>query len=327
MSLMKKPNKQSARFLWLAGAAGLLTAGSIGACSSSSTSGEIFDAGPDGTTSVGDAATDAAPLKDSGAKDTGVVQPGSCPAQTLAGECDLVLQNCGAGKECVPVNSGTAIVATCEPAGTGSTPLGHECCQNGPNNGNCVAGLFCNASCDVTDGGPGTKSGRCSPFCCLGDDKKCGESDPEGIKGTCSVTVSGQNPFDGGQVDQGGGCVYATACKPFGVQPCTDPTAICTVQTDGVTFRCEQPFQQPPLAAGVKCQYENECANGLECIGAADAGACTYPCYQANQDGGPPPFDASVLNLNVAGQGGCPSGQTCRAFVTGWAGWYGLCSP
>jgi hypothetical protein len=203
-------------------AATLLTGGILAACSSSSSSDDAVpqeDAGSDGTTS--DAAPDVVP-RDAG-PDT-FVAPGSCPATTLPGTCDLVLQNCGAGKECDPIlnNDGT-ITAQCQTAGTGSVPLGHECCQNAANNGDCVAGLFCNASCANPDAGPGTKSGRCAPYCCEGDNTICGSSDPEGIKGVCNVTAQ-FTLGDGGLVNAGNQCTYDTACKPFHEQPCTDPS-------------------------------------------------------------------------------------------------------
>ncbi|MEO8874679.1 MAG: hypothetical protein ABI461_03750, partial [Polyangiaceae bacterium] len=109
---------------------------------------------------------------------------------------------------------------------------------------------------------------------------------------------------------------------------CSDPSAICTIQADNVTFRCEGLFMTPGKAAGVPCSFGNECADGTECIpNLSDGGSsCTYTCYQPVQDGGPPPFDASVVTT-AAGKGGCPTGQTCSAFVTGWPGWYGLCNP
>ncbi|MGH7280780.1 MAG: hypothetical protein ACRELY_04600, partial [Polyangiaceae bacterium] len=234
--------------------------------------------------------------------------------------------NCEAGNECDPIlNADNSVTAQCIPQSTGSVPLGHECCP-GDNNGNCVSGTSCSgAPCTVTDGGPGTKSGRCSPFCCPTDSAHCGESDPEGVPGVCNLSAIGTNPQDGGDLQFGMTCNYSTACKPFGVQPCP-PSATCTLADDGVSFRCIGLFSIPGQDAGTACNSGNACKAGLECLGPPDGGACTLMCYQADNDGGAPPFDAAALPMTPGG-GGCFAGQTCAGTLIGGPGWYGFCAP
>jgi hypothetical protein len=309
------------RFFWLLASASLLTGGTLGACSSSSSDGTIGqdDGGSDGT--IGDGSNDGGNQRDGNGD--AFVPPGSCPATTLPGACDLVLQNCGTGKECDPVqNSDGTFSAQCEPAGTGSVPLGHECCQNAANNGDCVSGLSCSAPCADPDAGPGTKTGRCTPYCCPGDNSVCGSSDPEGIKGVCNVTSIFTLP-DGGEVTAGGGCTYDTACKPFHVQPCTDPNTTCILGDDLASFKCSTILSPPGIDAGGACSAGNSCASGLECLG-----NCTVMCFM---EAGTPPFDAAVIT-NAVGYGGCPAGQHCAGTLVGGPDgsvdgppWYGFC--
>ena len=190
-----------------------------------------------------------------------------------------------------------------------------------------MSGTFClGPDCTDLDGGAGSKSGRCSPYCCQGDNGKCAESDPEGIKGTCDTNLIGTNPQDGGELFFGSGCTYKPPCKPFHVQSCgSDTSATCTLQDDGVSFRCSGIFNPPGLDAGIVCNAANACASGLECLGPLDGGAtCTLMCYRA--DGGTPPFDAAALPM-TPGFGGCNAGQTCNGSFIGAPGWYGFCVP
>ena len=313
---------QRSRIFLLIASASLWTGGSLGACSSSS--GGAFDQN-DGSTdgTVADTGSDGGNPRDANG-DT-FVPPGSCPASTLPGSCDLVLQNCGTGKECDPIlnNDGT-LTAQCEPAGSGSVPLGHECCQNSANNGDCVSGTFCNANCADPDAGTGTKSGRCSPFCCAGDNTVCGSSNPEGIKGLCNVTSVDTLPNDA-SVTVGSQCTYDTACKPFHIQPCTDSTATCIIGDDLASFKCSTILSPPGIDAGGACSAGNSCAVGLECLA-----ACTVMCFI---DAGSPPFDPAAITSAV-GYGGCPSGQHCAGTLVGGPDgsidgppWYGFCSP
>lgn len=326
-----KPSKKDlvrSRAFWFLATVTCFSTASIAACSSSGDDSLAQDSGTDGTVgdgSGGDGSTKDGSASDGGGGDSG---PVSCPAQTLSGTCDLVLQNCPSGNECVPIlNADNSVTAQCQPAGTGAVPQGHECCPNAANQGGCVSGTFCLGNdCSVLDGGPGSKSGRCSPYCCQGDNGKCGSSDPEGLKGTCDTNIIGQNPQDGGDLQFGSGCTYKPPCKPFHVQSCgSDTNSTCTLQDDGVSFRCSGIFQPPGQDAGTLCNSANACANGLECLGPIDAGAtCTIMCYRA--DGGTPPFDASVLT-NAPGFGGCPVGSACNGTLVGGPGWYGFCVP
>ncbi|HEX7666250.1 MAG TPA: hypothetical protein VF407_17110 [Polyangiaceae bacterium] len=310
------------RAVWLVTMGTLLAGGAFEACSSSS--GDDVSATPDAgldATQSGDGATDSG-KKDSGPKpDAGVAL--TCPATTLSGECDLVAQNCATGKECVVIQGTDGNpTAACEPQGAGSVPKGHECCPNAANAGNCVAGTTCVGNdCSILDGGAGSKTGRCTPFCCEGDNTTCGESDPEGVPGVCATQLVGVGQLtDGGDAIYGDGCTYTIACKPFGVQKCATGDA-CLLQSDGTSFRCSSIFNAPGLEAGAPCSFSNACADGYECLGPLDGGAtCTTMCLI--HDAGSPPFDASSPTL-----GQCPSGKQCLGTVTGAPPWYGFCVP
>lgn len=314
------------RTFWLVATATLMSGGTIGACSSSSDNGFATDAGSDGT--FGDGSSDGSRDGSGGGDGSsgGDSGPTSCPSLTLPGTCDLVTQNCEAGNECDPVfdNSGN-IVAACIPQSSGSVPLGHECCPD-QNNGNCVSGTSCGGPpCTITDGGPGTKTGRCAPYCCPTDSNHCGESDPEGVRGVCNTTTFGSNPDGGSDIQFGMTCTYPLACKPFGVQPCGS-SAECTLADDGVSFRCNGIENPPGQDAGTICNAGNACKSGMECLGPVDASTtCTLMCYQ--KDGGtPPPFDAAALPM-TPGFGGCYPGQTCAGTLIGGPAWYGFCAP
>ncbi len=310
-----------ARAFWLLTTATLLATGAVEACSSSSSDDSTHDAGLDATQPEGDTGTGDSGKKDAGPKpDSSVL---TCPATTLAGSCDLVAQNCGTGKECVVIQGTDGNpTAACEPQNTGSVPKGYECCPNAANQGNCVSGTTCVGNdCSVLDGGAGSKSGRCTPFCCAGDNSTCGESDPEGVPGVCGVHLVGTAQLtDGGDAVYGDGCTYTTACKPFGVQPCGTGSA-CLLASDGTSFRCSSIFSAPGLGAGTTCSIGNACADGLECLGPADGGStCTIMCLV--HDAGSPPFDASAPTL-----GQCPTGKQCLGTLTGGPPWYGFCVP
>jgi hypothetical protein len=189
-----------------------------------------------------------------------------------------------------------------------------------------VSGTFCNADCADPDAGPGTKSGRCAPFCCAGDNTVCGSSDPEGIKGICNVTSVGTLE-DGGSITFGNQCTYDISCEPFGVQPCSDSTATCTLADDKVSFKCSSILSPPGVALGGACNAGNACQSGLECLGAADGGSasvCTEMCFIP--EAGAPPFTPNKVDGGV-GTGGCPSGQTCAGIILGGPVWYGFCAP
>src|SRR4051812_44249849 len=174
----------------------------LAACSTSSPELEGVDATTE--TSAPDAAKDSPVVQPDAGVDSGKI--GNCsPAK---GKCDIVLQDCPAQQECI-VNGTTT---ECQPVqATQQLGIGRACCPNG--NGNpCLPGLTCVGSA-CTDGG--TPQARCSPACCAGNDQACGKSDPEGISGTCDLTL-----VDDQNVELYNVCTYRQRCQPFGIEPC-----------------------------------------------------------------------------------------------------------
>jgi hypothetical protein len=243
--------------------------------------------------------------------------------------CDIVLQNCPSGHECVVVNdptaeSGLGQITSCQPTQSSEhLPAGSACCP-GPNN-SCNAGLTCVGSNCVGDAG----GGQCTPACCPGDggtvQANCGSS-PVGYIGTCNLDLT---IADGSVLYTT--CIYASSCTVF-AQPC-GATYTCSVENKSGTSKCVQIYNPDGgpngLPAGAGCSSANSCEQGTNCISfiSPDGGAgpytCTYLCYIA---GGSPPFDAGILT-GKPGAGGCPSGQTCNPDTMNLPAWLGLCGP
>jgi hypothetical protein len=239
--------------------------------------------------------------------------------------CDIVLQNCPSGQECVVVNdpdSGLGATTSCQPNQSSEhLPAGSACCPS--SNNPCKSGLTCVGSSCVGDAG----GGQCTPACCPGDagaiQANCGSS-PVGYIGTCNLTDT-----DGAVLYST--CIYASSCTVF-AQPCGD-TYACTVQNKSGTSKCVQIYDPDGgpngLPAGAPCSSGNSCEQGTQCISfiAPDGGpgpyTCTYLCYIS---GGSPPFDAGIITTKP-GAGGCPSGQTCSPDTMNLPAWLGLCGP
>lgn len=273
------------------------------ACSS-----EAPDAGADAgdATAQGDApdaARDAAlPPADAGR------EAGGRQCSPVKGTCDIVLQDCPPQEECVVRGSSTACVLV---ATSQQLPIGRGCCPNAPRNP-CLPGLTCVGNACV-DGGA-TTTGRCSPACCQGDDLACGKSDPEGISGTCDLVLVSPGTTDPLYYV----CTYRQRCKPFELEPCK-PGETCIVEDAVGTASCVDSFgktnRQP-------CTFGNECADGLVCLGAADAAVCHFACLLP---GSTPPFDASVQDAGP-GTGGCAPGELCSIRLKDKPVWLGACA-
>jgi hypothetical protein len=298
---------------------GALAAGAFGfACSSDPPTSDV-DAGFDGSKPQDDTGT---VVPDAGTETSTGGDAGRC-AQ-LVGPCDLVLQDCPSGKECLVVAAagGAALTTACQPAGSGNKPVGAKCCPDQANQ--CVAGLECTGGepCGTSDGGSGAITARCTPHCCSGDDTPCGASIPEGFKGTCDTQLVTE--LADASVAIANICTYKGVCTPFKIQPCPNNFA-CLVQSDGVSFRCSAIFNPPGKDAGAACGAANDCADGMECLGPADGGStCRTLCYRA--DGGAP-FDGGGLADAGAGKGSCPLGKGCGGSITGAPAWLGFCTP
>ena len=275
----------------------------LAACSTTSPDAEN---GTDATT------TEASPPSEGGADSPGPKPDsgktgGNCSPANKGGKCDIVLQDCPAQQECVVVNGATT---ECRPVETSQQlPMGRGCCPSTRANP-CLPGLSCIGN-DCVDGGPVT--GRCAPACCKGDDQACGKSDPEGISGSCTLSLvndKGTTLYDV--------CTYAQTCKPFKVQPCRSDQ-ICIVEDKVGTASCVdsngKTNRQP-------CGFANDCGDGFICLTTGDAGTCHYVCLLP---GATHPFDAGVEN-GGPGMGGCPANEKCDLRIQNKPDWYAACS-
>lgn len=273
-----------------------------------------------------DASTDATTSPDTSSGDAGVdgsppLEGGRC--SPVRGEaCDLVLQDCPSGEECTVGRAGDGGYTTaCVNAGKGNRPLGTACCPGQQNQ--CVPGLVCvGPPCEPDASAP---SGRCAPRCCPGDDNICGVSYPEGVRGTCSLTIVVPGAGDAG-TPLYTACTYSQACKPFGLQACP-PDHTCLLQSDQESFRCQTVFSPPGGQEGDPCTAANACSDGHACLGPPDGGSqCRMLCYKDSDGGTPPPFDAGDLQ-DAALKGGCVPGRSCRGVYVGAPPWLGFCTP
>jgi hypothetical protein len=278
----------------------------IAACSSSSSDPDPPTPAPEGGAIEAGAKDQVSPPVEAG-KDGG----GHCT--TVKGPCDLVLQDCpddkGKKQECVV--SGTTTTACVPVQGSQQFPAGHACCPNNPSGNPCLPGLTCVGNA-CADGGPVT--GRCSPACCEGDDEACGKSDPEGIAGACDITLVDSQT----KTPLHNACTYRERCKPFKQEPCKNDQ-ICLVEDKAGTASC---LDSDGKLNRQSCSFANECADGLICTGAADAGICRTTCLLPNTVS---PFDAGLEEAGP-GKGGCPVGESCRISFTNLPAWYGACA-
>jgi hypothetical protein len=300
---------------------------SAGGCSSSSAPGnDAVDAsaGGDDAGTGGDASTPAPEASLADAPPEATLQGNCEPAKGSA--CDLVLQNCPAGQQCVAAaRSGGGYTTQCAPT-TASQHIdkGYPCCPPASVNDNpCLPGLQCVGDPCPDGGVPGNGvGGRCTPYCCANDGTPCGTS-PEGYPGHCDLDV----------VDNAGAplydvCAYAPPCKPIGVLPCPSGYS-CLVEGDTTGSASCTPIYNggnPPAQEGASCQYQNSCADGLMCLTRtlADGGMpsqCLMLCYTGH---GTPPFDPKSLAMGP-GTGGCNAGKTCQTASQIFPQWLGVC--
>ncbi|MBX3212278.1 MAG: hypothetical protein KF850_09620 [Labilithrix sp.] len=273
--------------------AGWLAALAVAGCSSDGA--DIADASGAGDDASDDGAkADGSP----GLPDGATTREGGCTA--VRGPCDLVVQDCPnddkeRAQECVVARAASGELTTqCVPVQPSQLlPIGRGCC---PGNDNpCLPGLSCVGD-PCVEGGPTTA--RCTPACCEGDHGACGQSDPEGIGGQCDLTLF----VESSEVHRV--CSYRERCKPFGVEPCK-PGQVCLVEDKVGTAGC---IGSNGVANRQPCEFGNDCADGLICVGSAGARFCRMTCLTPNSN---PPFDASAAT-GEPGRGGCPAGEACR---------------
>jgi hypothetical protein len=291
----------STRSFLMVGSATLIACGALAvACSNGGFNNDGgVDSGGGDATNDNNVGPDTKPPGDGGGQD---VVTGPCTTTPIKGDCDIVAQDCPTGKECVVTQLSDGGFATaCAPNGQGSIPEGYACTPNA--NNPCVPGLECIQH-------------RCSKHCCLGNDSECGASHPEGYAGRCdlNITVDGVNTAYSV-------CTYSSACQPFGIQSCTSDST-CLIQDNSGTAKCTgYPGPDGGLPENAKCQFANDCADGMMCLNKGDAGSCTWVCYVP-----PGPYDAGIAQLGQ-GKGGCKAPETCAS--VNWGGqlpvWLGVC--
>lgn len=233
--------------------------------------------------------------------------------------CDLILQDCPSGQQCVASLStdGGATTACTQVSGTQSLTRGSPCCVGGGGDP-CLKGLTCVGGDSCPDAGE--PPGRCSPICCGNDDAVCG-NDRDGVPGRCNLMIVGGTPTR----DLYKVCSYSTVCRPLGLQPCPSGQTCLVADTSG-SARCSRIFA-PDGGGGAghlqACGAANACADGLACLSIGDAGSrCEYLCYV---QGTATPFDAGALS-SQPGRGGCPANKpTCRGVPNLYPGWLGIC--
>lgn len=152
----------------------------------------------------------------------------SCGGTT--GECDLGLQNCGAGRSCQINPEGAGVVTYCASAGGGID--GAPCTTEV----DCAAGHFCAIAGNV-----------CRRYCCgsgtCGAGRACLPAAAGSAAGYCFVS--------GCDYISGSGCGAGLGCYPFMVDGAFTP--VC--------------FRAGAAGEGQACTNLDDCASGLACAG------------------------------------------------------------
>ncbi|MBK8994159.1 MAG: hypothetical protein IPM35_00200 [Myxococcales bacterium] len=222
---------------------------------------------------------------------------GSCApgtATNVTGSCDLVAQNCPAGQTCrIQQTDAGSYVSACIDLGNGTKKLGESCSTHG----DCQAKLSCALS-------------KCTRPCCSAlEATLCGPS------GSCDMKISyGSSDFV--QV-----CTFSAPCTPWAKDCPPGPESDCHVGSGG-KLKCSFPNYAPDAGStlGLPCQFLNDCQDSQQCDFSSGSGVCRWLC-KASATGAP---DAGSVG-GTPGNGGCPSGQTCKAYSS--PSWLGVCSP
>ena len=283
---------------------------------------------------IRDAAVDRGSVRDANASEAHVTDAKVAACSLVTGACDIVSQNCSMGSECVLTEAPNGSVTTmCSPdQATEKLAKGAACCPSLDGINPCDPGLECNGGnlCATGDAGPagagvpaGWGGSRCTPRCCPSDGgpntANCGTAGDGGTAGTCDFQIA----FSASGPVEYTVCSYPQQCQPLRGRQCLAGFGCEVASADGGSS-CQiifNPNGDAGAGEGQACMYSNSCADGLVCLGGADASvACQWICHVA---GSPTPFDAAVLQA-TPGYGGCPAMEAC-AGVQGFPDWLGAC--
>jgi hypothetical protein len=118
-------------------------------------------------------------------------------------------------------------------------------------------------------------------------------------------------------------CSFSPTCSPWASNCPAGPERDCHIAARD-RFLCDTPNYNVDggSTVGRSCIYRNDCGDSQYCAitGTATTGTCRWLC-RASASGGP---DAGTVG-GPPGQGGCPAGQSCRAFSD--PTWLGVCLP
>jgi hypothetical protein len=211
---------------------------------------------------------------------------GGMPSGSTGGSMPMVLECPGAGTTTVPLGDCDLLQQDC-PVGAGCEPVpiggGEWQSQCVFENGLKEAGDFCSTGSQCK---PGLECvfDKCVPPCCPDNDEPC-----QG--GLCNV-INDQNygPYEVYF------CSFLTSCELFDPTSCDNGVeGNCYPTPNGYSF-CAPPG--PDVGGeGEPCENLNGCEANMFCAGALNS-VCRWACY----------LD---MSSTVAGEGGCPMGQTC----------------
>lgn len=234
------------RSVFFAAAAMSVALALTGCPNSSGTTGETGGGGS--VTTAGGGGAGGATTSTTTTTTTTMTVPLTCSSDVstppLSGECDLLQQNCPAGKTCVPGASQTMCQTGGGLKGPGKT------CNLSNGNKECQAGLFCIGAKDI---------GICTRPCCKDNNEPCGGGDCNGEVNFPNVVVTM--------------CSYSEKCTLFEEGTCATGLKCQFVYAEQGLAVCTLPAPADVPEGGV-CQFVNECGESQVCW----AGKCRYNC-------------------------------------------------
>jgi len=217
--------------------------------------------------------------------------PSLCPSEVA---CNYQSQEgCEAGNNCFPaLDMDRQLVATCEPAGAGTT------------------GDACNEWSDCARG-YGCPDGRCRKLCCGADwsDSACdaGEGCYRELLYTIDDGEDPNDPSDDTNIQSGAYVCFPTGCDLFTSDDCPSNTDCKIIDPTGRTA-CMPPS---PERLGERCTPPSVCGRGLNCVGPPGEERCRKLCRA--EECGKPACGAGEgtcvhFNRNPEGVGECTPG-------------------